>query len=179
MTHDKRGCIPGGTSSCAQMTGTCLSWQCSSRDPINLCLLTVSVSAPPACIVSRFRAQQAPRACAQSRPQATGVKATTARSPRAGQGEGEQQRPQTRATWRRARVTATFSRRSSAKNPTWPRGLERTRDMMMASFSRPWKPSTVPISTCAYCGLISLRKSPTYAPWSSTYALRPCSCSGS
>ena len=68
MTHDKRGCIPGGTSSCAQMTGTCLSWQCSSRDPINLCLLTVSVSAPPACMVTRGRAQQAPRACAHSQP---------------------------------------------------------------------------------------------------------------
>jgi hypothetical protein len=38
---------PGGTSSCAHSTGTCLSWQCSSSEAMNLCLLTVSVSASP------------------------------------------------------------------------------------------------------------------------------------
>ena len=43
---------------------------------------------------------------------------------------------------RLARVSATVSRRSSAQNPT-PARPSRTHDSTTASFSRPWKESTV------------------------------------
>ena len=49
-----------------------------------------------------------------------------------------------RATCRRPRVMATFMRRASHRKPTLRRGLERTIEMTIASFSRPWNPSTVP-----------------------------------
>lgn len=44
----------------------------------------------------------------------------------------------TRLQCRLARVTATFMRRLSARNPTSPWVLDRTMEMTMASFSRPW-----------------------------------------
>ena len=42
----------------------------------------------------------------------------------------------------RARVSATFNRRGSLKNPMPWCSLDRTHDRMMKSFSRPWKEST-------------------------------------
>ena len=52
-----------------------------------------------------------------------------------------------------ARVMLTFTRRGSLTKPM-PRQLsrpwsERTADMMITSFSRPWKPSTLPTSSAA------------------------------
>ena len=46
----------------------------------------------------------------------------------------------------RARVTATFMRRVSVRNPISHSRLDRTNEITIASFSRPWKPSTVSIS---------------------------------
>src|SRR5262249_28036865 len=48
---------------------------------------------------------------------------------------------------RRARVSATLVRRTSARKPTSPSMLLRTSDSTTASFSRPWKPSTLSISS--------------------------------
>ena len=48
---------------------------------------------------------------------------------------------------RRARVSATFIHRVSARKPSSCSRLERTSEMSTASFSRPWQPSTVSISS--------------------------------
>mmetsp|Transcript_41324 Transcript_41324/g.96825 ORF Transcript_41324/g.96825 Transcript_41324/m.96825 type:complete len:202 (-) Transcript_41324:89-694(-) len=70
---------------------------------------------------------------------------------------------QTMATCRRARVTATLVRRWSATKPTWCSGLLRTRLMTIASFSRPWKPSTVPSSNAGCAVLMRLLRSCSWA----------------
>lgn len=54
--------------------------------------------------------------------------------------------PTTNKPWR-ARVRATFIRRTSARKPIPREPAARTVDTMMTSFSRPWKASTVLIST--------------------------------
>jgi len=54
---------------------------------------------------------------------------------------------QTTTSPRRARVKATFTRRQSAVKPMPPAAFERTVDITIASFSRPWKLSTEFTST--------------------------------
>ena len=49
----------------------------------------------------------------------------------------------------RARVSATFMRRTSERNPTSPSALARVSETTTASFSRPWNPSTVSTSSPA------------------------------
>jgi hypothetical protein len=60
-------------------------------------------------------------------------------------------------------VTATLVRRASARKPTSLAALERTKLMTTASFSRPWKPSTVPTSSEGSVGSSRSRSSATCA----------------
>ena len=77
------------------------------------------------------------------------------------------------ATWRRARVTATFNRRWSERKPTVRFALLRTREMITASFSRPWNPSTLSISSSPYRSRSRRRRSSTWALYGEMTARSP------
>src|SRR5207245_4599783 len=70
----------------------------------------------------------------------------------------------TTTSFLRARVSATFMRRMSARNPRSPASLLRVSETITASFSRPWKPSTVSTSRSSYAASLC-RKSCTCASY--------------
>lgn len=63
--------------------------------------------------------------------------------------ESARAEPTTNSPWR-ARVRATFMRRTSARNPMPRDPAARTVETIMTSFSLPWKASTVLISTSSF-----------------------------
>lgn len=64
-----------------------------------------------------------------------------------------------------ARVIETFSRLRSARNPILHVEFERTQDTIITSFSRPWKPSTVPTSIVSSFRHLCLKRSAISDLW--------------
>ena len=70
-----------------------------------------------------------------------------------------------------ARVSPTFIRRRSSRNPRWPAALFRTVEKIITSFSRPSNPSTVFTSMCPTCIARSGPNSRSSCAWYAAFAL--------